>query len=54
VVKASVLIKVGVGTVKAGRAKGVGDSNNNGITINSSPERIRFKELIIYIRVNYV
>jgi len=54
VVKAFTLIRVGVGTVKAGRARGVGDGNNNGIIINNSLERTKFKELIMYIRVSYV
>jgi len=45
---------VEVGTVRAGRAGGVGDSNGNGITINSSLKRIRSGELITYIKVSYV
>jgi len=45
---------VGVGTVEAGRAKGVGDNNSNGITINSSLEKTKSGELIMYIRVSYV
>jgi len=53
-VKAFILIKVEAGIIKAGKAKGVGDNNSNNITINSSLKRIRFKELITYIRVSYV
>jgi len=54
VVKASTLIKVGVGTVRAGGVKGVGDSDNNSITMNSSLKRTRSGELITYIKVSYV
>jgi len=53
-VKAFILIKVGVGTVGVGGAGGVEDNNGNGIIINSSLKRTRFKKLITYIRVNYV
>ena len=53
-VKAFILIRVGVGIIKAGRAKGVGDSNNNSIIINSSLKRTKFKELVMYIKVNYI
>jgi len=53
-VKVSALIKVGVGTVGVGGVRGVGDSDGDSITINGSLERIRFKELIVYIRVNCV
>jgi len=54
VVKASVLTRVGVGTVGAGGAGGVGDSDGNGIIINGSLKRIRSRELIVYIRVSCV
>jgi len=54
VVKASVLIRVGVGTVRVGGAGGVGDNNGNSITINGFLKRIRSRELIVYIRVSYV
>jgi len=53
-VKAFILTRVGVGTIGAGKARGVRDSNGNGIIINSSLKRTRFRELIIYIKVNYV
>jgi len=45
---------MGVKTVKVGKAKGVRDSNSNGIIINSFLKRTKSKELIIYIRVSYV
>ena len=54
VVKASILTRVGVRTAGAGRAKGVGDSDSDNITINSSPERTKSRELIAHIRVNCV
>jgi len=54
VVKVSVLIKVGVGTVRAGKVRGVGDGNSDSITINSSLKRTRSGELIMYIRVNCI
>ena len=53
-VKAFILIKVGVGIVGVGGAGGVGDGNGDSITINGSLERIRSGELIVYIRVNCV
>ena len=53
-VKAFILIKVGVGIIRVGGAGGVGDSNSNNIIINSSLKRTRFGKLIIYIRVNYI
>jgi len=43
-----------VGTVRVGRAKGVEDSDNNGIIINGSLKRTKFKEFITYIKVSYV
>jgi len=43
-----------VGIIGIGRAKGVKDSNNNSITINGSLKRTKSKELIMYIKVNYV
>jgi len=54
VVKAFVLIRVGVGTVGVGRVGGVGDGDSDGIIINGSLKRIRFRELIVYIRVSCV
>ena len=54
VVKASTLTRVGVGTAGAGGARGVEDSDNNSITINSSLKRTRSRELIAYIRVSYI
>ena len=52
--KASVLTRVKVETVRAGGAGGAGDNDSNNIIINSFLERIRFRELITYIRVSYV
>jgi len=54
VAKASILTRVRVRTVKAGRARGVRDSNSDSITINSSLEKIKSRELITYIKVNCV
>jgi len=54
VVKAFILIRVGVGTVGVGGAGGVGDSNGDSIIINGFLKRTRSGELIAYIRVNYV
>jgi len=45
---------VGVRTVRAGGAKGVGDSNSDSITINSFLKRTRSRELIAYIKVSYI
>ena len=45
---------MGVGTVKAGKAKGVGDNNGNNIIINSSLKRTKSRELIAHIRVNCI
>jgi len=53
-VKAFILIKVGVGTIRAGRAGGAEDSNGNSITINGSLKRTRSRELIAHIRVNCI
>jgi len=54
VAKASTLIKVKAGTVRAGGVRGVEDSDSNNIIINSSPERTRSKELITHIKVSYI
>jgi len=54
VMKAFILIRVGVGIIGVGGARGVGDGNGDGITINGSPERTRSGELIVYIRVSCV
>ena len=43
-----------MGTVGVGKVKGVRDSDSNSITINSSLERTRSRELIAHIRVNYI
>ena len=43
-----------MGTIGAGGARGVGDSDSNGIIINSSLERIKSRELIVYIKVSCI
>jgi len=45
---------VEVGIIRAGKAGGAGDSNSDSIIINNSLKRTKFKELITYIKVNYV
>ena len=52
--KTSALIRAGVGITGAGRVRGVRDSDGDGIIINSFLERIKFRELIMYIRVSCV
>jgi len=54
VVKASTLTRAGVKTARAGRARGARDGNGDGITINSFLKRTKSRELITYIRVNYI
>jgi len=40
--------------VGAGKARRVRDNNSDSIIINSSLKRIKFRELIVYIKVNYI